>query len=70
MQQKKNEEQALLSERSQGGAEQYKEYSLEVQPVSTTLVPHPPLINDVSLDEFQNTNGVQFPLMSNGNNTC
>lgn len=70
MQQKRNEEQALLSERSQGGAEQFKEYSLGVQPVSTTLIPHPPLINDMSLDEFQNTNGVQFPLMSNGNNAC
>ena len=70
MQQKKNEEEALLSERSRGGVKQFKEYSLEVQPVSTTLIPHPPLISYVSLDEFQNTSGAQSPLMSNVNNTC
>lgn len=52
MQQKKNEAQSLFSERSQGQVVQFKEYSLEVQPNSTTLIPDPPLISYVSLEEF------------------
>lgn len=70
MQQKKNEAQSLFSERSQGQVVQFKEYSLEVQPNSTTLIPDPPLISYVSLEEFWNSIGAQFPLMPNVNNTC
>lgn len=51
MQQKKAE-QVLLSERSLGQVDQFKEYSLEGQPDSRTLIPDPPLINYVSLDKF------------------
>lgn len=67
---KKDAEQALLSERSQGQVEQFKEYPPEMQPDSRTLIPDPPLISYVSLDKFQKDTGVQFLHMSNVNETC
>lgn len=60
MQQKKNAEQAVLAERSQGHKDQFKEYPPEVQPDSRTLTPDPPFISYLSLTEFQKVTGAQF----------
>lgn len=64
---KKNAEQALLSKRSQGQVGELKEYSLEVEPDSRTLIPETPLTSYVSLDKFQKVTGAQFLHMSSVN---